>query len=409
MSSAQRGHGPLDGVTVVDLSRVLAGPWATQVLADLGAEVIKIERPGAGDDTRSWGPPFAERADGGRGDAAYFFCANRNKRSVTVDIAVPEGAALVRQLAAQADVVVENFKVGALKRYGLDYRTLSNLNARLVYCSITGFGQTGPYSGRAGYDYMIQAMGGLMSVTGAEDGPPMRAGVAVADLFSGMYAASGVLAALYHAARTGQGQAVDISLFEAQAAMLANQAANYFVSGETPRRTGSGHPNLAPYQPFETADGAVVLAVGNDGQFRAVCFALGRLELANDPRFRTNADRVARRGELEALIAPLIAAWPTEAWIRAMEAAGVPCGPINTIDQVFADPQARARNLVVSQRRSDLKDEVRTVASPLRLSRTPARAAAPPPALGADTDRVLGERLGLAPARLAALRRAGVI
>jgi len=409
MSLAQDAKGPLDGVTVVDLSRVLAGPWATQVLADLGAEVIKIERPGAGDDTRSWGPPFAERADGGRGDAAYFFCANRGKRSVTVDIADPEGAALVRELAAKADVVVENFKVGALRRFGLDYGTLSNVNPKLVYCSITGFGQNGPYAGRAGYDYMIQAMGGLMSITGDPDGPPMRSGVAVADLFTGMYAAAGVLAALYHAARTGQGQQLDISLFEAQAAMLANQAANYFVSGETPVRTGSGHPNLAPYQPFRTADGAVVLAVGNDNQFRAVCFALGALDLSSDARFRTNADRVERRKELAALLEPLIAAWPTEAWIRAMEAAGVPCGPINAIDQVFADPQAKARGLVVSQRRPDLKDEVRTVASPLRLSRTPARAVSPPPALGADTDQVLKEKLGCSPERVRALRGKGVI
>jgi len=409
MSLAQGAKGPLDGVTVLDLSRVLAGPWATQVLADLGAEVIKIERPGAGDDTRAWGPPFAEAADGGRGEAAYFFCANRGKRSVTVDIADPEGAALVRGLAAQADVVVENFKVGGLKKYGLDYEALAALNPRLVYCSITGFGQDGPYAGRAGYDYMIQAMGGLMSITGEPDGPPMRAGVAVADLFSGMYAASGVLAALYHAARTGEGQRLDIALFEAQAAMLANQASNWFVSGEVPGRTGAGHPNLAPYQPFATADGQVVIAVGNDGQFRALCAALGAPELGTDPRFGANADRVRRRAELAARLQPLVAALSSADCLQRLEAAGVPCGPINTVDQVFRDPQARARGLVVSHRRPDLKDEVRTVASPLRLSRTPARPAGPPPALGADTEEVLGRRLGCSPERIGALRRKGVI
>lgn len=302
MADAGTRDGPLAGVLVLDLSRVLAGPWATQVLADLGAEVIKIERPGAGDDTRQWGPPFTVKADGSPGDAAYFLAANRGKRSVTVDIGHPEGAAIVRALAAKADIVVENFKVGGLAKYGLDYASLSAANPRLVYCSITGFGQTGPAAGRAGYDYMIQAMGGLMSVTGQADGTPgaepMKVGVAVADLFAGMYAANAILAALLHARGAGQGQAIDIALFEVQAAMLANQASNWFVSGEVPVRLGNAHPNLAPYQPFPTLDGAVVIAVGNDSQFRALCLALGDPALAEDADFRSNAQRVARRAEL---------------------------------------------------------------------------------------------------------------
>ncbi|HEX4095467.1 MAG TPA: CoA transferase, partial [Caulobacteraceae bacterium] len=290
--------GPLGGVRVLDLSRVLAGPWATQALADLGAEVIKIERPGSGDDTRHWGPPFAAAADGRQGDAAYFFAANRGKRSVTVDIARSEGAELVRALAAKADVLVENFKVGGLEKYGLDYPSLAAANPRLVYCSITGFGQSGPDAGRAGYDYMIQAVGGLMSITGESGRPPVKVGVAVADLFAGLYASNAILAALLHARATGEGQHIDIALFEAQAAMLANQASNWFISGEVPGPMGGAHPNLAPYQPLPTSDGALVIAVGNDGQFQALCRALGAAELAADARFRTNALRVEHRGEL---------------------------------------------------------------------------------------------------------------
>ena len=401
--------GPLAGVMVLDLSRVLAGPWATQALADLGAEVIKIERPSAGDDTRHWGPPFATATDGGQGDAAYFFSANRGKRSVTVDIARPEGAALVRALAAKADVLVENFKVGGLKKYGLDFASLAAANPRLVYCSITGFGQTGPDAGRAGYDYMIQAMGGLMSITGEEGRPPVKVGVAVADLFAGLYASNAILAALLHARAVGEGQHIDIALFEAQAAMLANQAANWFVSGEVPRRLGAAHPNLAPYQPLPTLDGALVVAVGNDSQFRALCRALAAPELGEDPRFRTNALRVGHRAELTSALEALTAARPTHAWIETLEAAGVPCGPINTIEQVFAEPQARARGLVVEQTRGDLEAKVQSVASPMRLSATPVSYRTPPPALGQDTEAVLGAQLGLSPERIAELKALGVI
>jgi crotonobetainyl-CoA:carnitine CoA-transferase CaiB-like acyl-CoA transferase len=409
MDSEKRASGPLAGVTVLDLSRVLAGPWATQALADLGAEVIKVERPGAGDDTRHWGPPFATGEDGAASDAAYFFCANRNKRSVSIDIARPEGAELVRRLAAKADVLVENFKVGGLEKYGLDFESLRELNPRLVYCSITGFGQTGPYAGRAGYDYMIQAMGGLMSITGEADGEPMKAGVAVVDLFAGLYASNAILAALLHARATGEGQQIDIALFEVQAAMLANQASNWFVSGEVPRRLGNAHPNLAPYQPLPTADGALVVAVGNDGQFRALCGALGERALGEDARFATNALRVEHRGELTERLRRLTTARTTAEWIEVLEGAGVPCGPVNTVEEVFAEPQGLARGLVVEQTRADLDAPVRTVASPMRLSATPASYRTPPPSLGADTEAVLSEQLQLPEARVLELKRKKVI
>jgi crotonobetainyl-CoA:carnitine CoA-transferase CaiB-like acyl-CoA transferase len=405
--------GPLCGVFVLDLSRVLAGPWATQVLADLGAEVVKVERPGAGDDTRAWGPPFTRTAEGERSDAAYFFSANRNKQSLAVDMGKAEGAELLRRLAARADVVVENFKTGGLKKYGLDYDALAALNPRLVYCSITGFGQTGPYAGRAGYDYMIQAMGGLMSITGQADGQPgaepMKVGVAVADLFTGLYASNAILAALLHARASGEGQHIDMALFEAQASMLANQASNWFVSGKAPKRMGNAHPNLAPYQPFPTADGAIVIAVGNDGQFRALARSLEREELADDPRFLTNALRVEHRAELAPLISALTQGRTTDDWMAALEAAGVPCGPINTVDRVFEEPQAKARGLVVEQSRADLDAPVRTVASPMRLSKTPVAYRCAPPALGADSRAVLAARLGLDEAELDRLAHEGVI
>ncbi len=386
-------QGPLAGVRVLDLSRVLAGPWATQTLADLGAEVIKIERPGAGDDTRHWGPPFTATTDGSKGDAAYFLCANRGKKSVALDIASPEGAEAVRKLAATCDVVVENFKTGGLKKYGLDHAALSAVNPKLVYCSITGFGQDGPDAHRAGYDYMIQAMGGLMSITGQPDGAPgaepMKVGVAVVDLFTGLYASNAILAALWHARATGEGQHVDIALFDVQAAMLANQATNWFVSGKAPTRMGNAHPNLAPYQPFPCSDGMVVIAVGNDGQFRALAKALGVEPMGADPRFATNALRVQHRAELSPALSALTAGFTMKGLMAALEAAGVPCGPVNTIDQVFEEPQALHRGLTVEQSRPDLATPIRTVASPIRLSKTPVRYDAPPPKLGQDTDDVL--------------------
>lgn len=386
--------GPLSGVRVLDLSRVLAGPWATQMLADLGAEVIKIEKPGVGDDTRHWGPPFTTRADGSKGDAAYFLCANRGKKSVELDLATPEGAAVVRELAKTCDVVVENFKTGGLRKYGLDHASLTAINPRLVYCSITGFGQDGPDAHRAGYDYMIQAMGGLMSITGQPEGAPgaepMKVGVAVVDLFTGLYASNAIMAALLHARATGEGQSIDIALFDVQAAMLANQATNFFVSGQAPTRMGNAHPNLAPYQPFPCTDGMVVIAVGNDGQFRALCGALGVPALGTDPRFATNALRIEHRATMTAELSARTAPLSMKTLMAALEAAGVPCGPVNTVDQVFDEPQAIHRGLIVEQTRADLSGPVRTVASPIRMSRTPVGSDRAPPALGQDTDDVLG-------------------
>lgn len=387
-------HGPLSGVRVLDLSRVLAGPWATQMLADLGAEVIKIERPGVGDDTRAWGPPFTTKTDGAKGDAAYFLCANRGKKSVELDLATPEGAEIVRELSKTCDVVVENFKTGGLKKYGLDHAALSAINPKLVYCSITGFGQDGPDAHRAGYDYMIQAMGGLMSITGQPDGAagaePMKVGVAVVDLFTGLYASNAIMAALLHARATGQGQHIDIALFDVQAAMLANQATNFFVSGKAPTRMGNAHPNLAPYQPFPCTDGMVVIAVGNDGQFRALAAALGAPGLGADPRFLTNALRIEHRAVMTAELSALTAGLTMHGLMVKLEAAGVPCGPVNTVDQVFDEPQAKHRGLEVTQARADLSGPVRTVASPIRMSVTPVAYDRPPPALGQDTDEVLG-------------------
>ena len=413
MTESPTPTGPLAGVVVLDLSRVLAGPWSTQVLADLGADVIKVERPGAGDDTRAWGPPFTTDLEGKPSDAAYYFAANRNKRSITVDMAKPEGNALLRELAARADVVVENFKTGGLAKYHLDYASLKAVNPRLVYCSITGFGHDGPHAHSAGYDYMIQAMGGLMSITGQAEGhpggEPMKVGVAVADLFTGMYASSAILAALLHARATGQGQAIDMALFDVQAAMLANIATNYFVSGAVPARMGNAHPNLVPYQPFPTADGAIVIAVGNDGQFHALTRVLGDAGLADDPRFVGNANRVRNRVELVPLLTAHTVTRTTREWMDLLEPAGVPCGPINTVDKVFEEPQAKFRGLVVEQTRADLSAPVKTVASPFRLSETPVTYRRAPPALGADTDAVLAEMLGLDAAALAALRGKGAI
>ncbi|HET9976340.1 MAG TPA: CaiB/BaiF CoA-transferase family protein [Burkholderiaceae bacterium] len=405
-------RGALDGVRVLDLSRVLAGPWCTQTLADLGADVIKVERPGSGDDTRSWGPPFLPGRDGrDTHEAAYYLGANRNKRSITVDIARPEGQALIRRLAARADVFVENFKVGDMARYGLDAAALRALNPRLVYCSITGFGQTGPYRDRAGYDYAVQGLGGLMSVTGERDdlpgGGPQKVGVAVADLFTGMYATVAILAALRHRDRTGEGQVIDMALLDAQVAMLANLGANYLVTGRAPRRAGNAHQNIVPYQVFEVADGHLILAVGNDGQFRKFCEIAECADLARDPRFARNADRVRHREVLVPLLAERMRTRTRAQWLAALEAAKVPCGPINDLDEVFADPQVRARGMAVPVTHP-LNDDLRLVASPMKLSATPPALRHAPPLLGQHTDQVLAEA-GFDDGEIAALRDRGVI
>ncbi len=397
----------LEGVRVLDLSRVLAGPWATQILGDFGAEIIKVEKPGVGDDTRGWGPPFLARAEGGHGDAAYYLAANRNKRSVTIDFAKPEGADLVRRLVPKCHILVENFKTGGLRKYGLDYDAVAKLNPAIVYCSITGFGHTGPYAKRPGYDYIIQGMGGLMSLTGEPDGEPMKSAVAVADLFTGMYALSAILAALRHAERTGVGQHIDASLLDSQIATLANLGASYLVSGEKPVRLGNQHASIAPYQVLATKDGHIILAVGNDGQFRDFCTACGEA-LADDPRFATNEARVIHRADLTAALKPIMEKRTTAEWVAALEAAEVPCGPINTLDQVYADPHVIARGAVESVTRAD-GARVRLAANPLRMSATPPRTTRAPPLLGQDTDSVLSELLGADAAQCAAWRAAKIV
>ena len=412
----------LAGVRVLDLSRVLAGPWSTQVLADLGAEVVKVEKPAkdgapGGDDTRGWGPPFLRDRDGhDTADAAYYLGTNRNKRSVTIDIATAEGAELVRRLADRADVLIENFKVGDLARHGLDAASLLARNPRLVYCSITGFGQTGPYRGRAGYDYAIQGMGGLMSVTGpsraeiADDAPgggPQKVGVAVADLFTGMYATVAILAALRHRDRTGQGQAIDMALLDTQVAMLANLGAGFLASGVAPQRAGNAHQNIVPYQVFEVADGHLILAVGNDGQFARLCAIAGCNELATDPRFARNAGRVRNRAVLVPLLAAKLKTRTRAEWLTDLEAAKVPAGPINDLAEVFADPHVQHRGMAV-ELPHPAAGTVRLVASPIKLGATPVRYRRAPPLLGADTEAVLAE-LGLDAEAIAALRRSGAI
>jgi crotonobetainyl-CoA:carnitine CoA-transferase CaiB-like acyl-CoA transferase len=398
--------GPLTGIKVLDLSRVLAGPWATQILADLGAEVIKIEKPGEGDETRTWGPPYLER-DGAR-EAAYFLAANRGKKSVCIDIAKPEGARLIADLAVQADVLIENFKVGGLQRYGLDFATLSVLNPRLVYCSITGYGQDGPYAEKPGYDFVIQAMGGMMSLTGAADGEPMKAGVAITDLMTGLYAANAIQAALHHRHQTGRGQHIDLALMDVQIAMLANQALNYFVTGRNPGRWGNAHPNIVPYQAFAAQDGDLVVAVGNDGQFTRLCQAIGAGDLVTDPRFTRNADRVKNRAALVTRLQAVFAEEPVTHWIDRLDAAGVPVGGVNGLDQVFADPQVVSRGLRIDLPHATL-GTAPGVASPIRLSDADVGATSAPPALGADTRQVLSDRLGLDDGRLRQLADDGVI
>ncbi|HLV28452.1 MAG TPA: CaiB/BaiF CoA-transferase family protein [Burkholderiaceae bacterium] len=389
----------LAGVRVLDLTRVLAGPWCTQNLADLGAEVIKIERPGAGDDTRGWGPPYMKDAEGkDTSEAAYYVSANRNKKSVTLDIATEKGAETVRALARQCDVFVENFKVGGLRKYGLDYDSIKAINPSIVYCSITGFGQTGPYSSRPGYDFMIQGMGGLMSITGERDdlpgGGPQKAGVAVADLMTGMYSTVAILAALYERKTSGKGQHIDMALLDCQVAMLANQNMNYLASGVSPQRAGNAHQNLVPYQVFAAADGHLIVAVGNDTQFKAYCGVIGRPELAEDSRFTKNSGRVVNRETLIPLLAEAMKQRPRDTWLQELEAVGVPAGPINTLEQVHQDPHVLARGLRLDLPHSSA-GTIPSVASPLRLSETPVEYRHAAPLLGEHTDAVLKEYLNL--------------
>ena len=415
----------LDGIRILDLSRVLAGPWCTQTLADLGADVIKIERPGAGDDTRSWGPPFLKDSEGkDTPEAAYYLGTNRNKRSLTCDISKPEGQALIRELVMHCDVFIENFKVGDMARYGLDYNSLKSLHPRLVYCSVTGFGQTGPYSDRAGYDYAVQGIGGLMSVTGERDdlgGGPQKVGVAVADLFTGMFAAVGILAALRHAEKTGEGQYVDMALLDTQVAMLANLGANYLVSGKTPGRAGNAHQNIVPYQVFEVKPSSdlvasigpnardhLILAVGNDGQYAKFCDVAGHPELATDLRFAKNTDRVKNRQVLVPLLEEIMLKRTKADWLSALEAAKVPCGAINNLSEVFADPHVAARQMVSTWQHPNQKD-LKLVASPLKLSLTPVRKDHVPPQLGQHTEVLLKEVLRYTDAQIAALRNQDII
>jgi crotonobetainyl-CoA:carnitine CoA-transferase CaiB-like acyl-CoA transferase len=381
---------PLSGIRVIELARVLAGPWAGQMLADMGADVIKVENPVGGDDTRAWGPPFVEGAKGENLSAAYYHSTNRGKRSITVDLKSKDGQETVHRLVKSADVVIENFKVGGLEKYGLDYESLARDNPKIVYCSITGFGQTGPYAGFAGYDYIVQGMSGFMSITGEPDGHPMKAGVAIADIFTGIYAVTAIQAALIHVMKTGQGQQIDMALLDVQAGVLGNQNMNYLVSGKAPQRLGNNHPNISPYEVFATADGHLILAVGNDGQFQRLCTLLGIPEAPADPRFATNAARVAHRGDVHALLAGRMQDWSKAKLLAACEANAVPAGPINSIADMFDDPQVKARGL-----RIDLSDAdgnlIPGVRTPTVFSETPLVYDRPSPRLGEHTDDILAE------------------
>jgi formyl-CoA transferase len=404
---------PLSDVRVLDLTRILAGPWATQNLADLGAEVIKVERPGRGDDTRSWGPPWLKDAAGNdTREAAYFLSVNRGKKSITLDIAKPAGQALLRELAAKSDVVVENYKVGDLARYGLAYEDLKRVNPRIVYCSVTGFGQDGPYAPRPGYDFIFQGMGGLMSITGERDalpgGGPQKVGIAVTDVLTGMYASLAVVSALRHRDATGTGQYIDMALFDAIVAFGANQILNFWTSGDIPQRYGNAHANIVPYEVFPSADGHIIVAVGNDSQFASFCKVAGREELVDDPRFRTNPDRVRNRTTLVPIVQEIVHGHPSRWWIERLEEAGVPCGPINNMCEVFEDPHVQHRRMRVDIPHP-LGVDVPTVASPMRFSETPVSYDRPPPMLGEHTDEVLREVLGYGEERISALRLERVI
>lgn len=399
---------PLQGIRVLDLSRILAGPWCSQQLADMGAEVIKIEKPNEGDDTRRWGPPWLENST----EAAYYLCANRGKQSVTIDMAQPEGQALLHELVKHCDVVVENFKVGGLKKYQLDYASLKAIKPDLIYCSITGFGQNGPYAQRAGYDFMIQGMGGLMSLTGLPDselgGEPVKVGVAFADIFTGLYAANAILAALFQRQHSGSGTHIDLALLDVQVGVLANQALNYLTSGQVPQRLGNAHPNIVPYQTFATADGHLILAVGNDAQFQRFCTTAGCAEFAQDKRFLTNAQRVEHRQMLVTLLIPILKQHTTDHWLAALEKVGVPCGPINTLDRVFADPQVQHRQLAIQLPHPEA-GSVKLVGNPIRFDDEALNAETAPPLLGQHTQQILNDLLGLDREQQNTLKSKGVI
>ena len=404
--------GPLTGYKVLDMSRILAGPWAGQMLADLGAEVIKIERPKAGDDTRHWGPPYLKDKQGNNTqDAAYFFCANRGKQSVTVDITQPEGQEIIRQLAGQCDVLIENYKVGGLAKYGLDHVSLRQLNPQLVYCSITGFGQTGPYAERPGYDFLIQGMAGLMSLTGEPDeqgGSPVKVGVAVTDLLTGLYAANAIQGALLERHQSGLGQYIDLALLDVQAAALANQASNYLIGGEIPQRLGNAHPNIVPYQAFATADGHIILAVGNQAQFERLCNVLEQPDWLKDKRYSSNSARVDNRQTLCAEISQLLLQRNSQDWLSLFEQQQIPCGPINNLEQVFSHAQLQARNMLVNIK-EPRSGEIQLPANPINYSRTPIHYSSPPPQLGNDTESILNHYLEYSAIDIAELRKKTII
>ncbi|MGX5665136.1 CaiB/BaiF CoA transferase family protein [Rhizobium daejeonense] len=390
MTDAPSRKPPLSGIRVIELARVLAGPWAGQMLADMGADVIKVENPEGGDDTRAWGPPFVEGAGGENLSAAYYHSTNRNKRSIGVDFRSPEGQKIVQRLVATADVVIENFKVGGLKKYGLDYESLKAINPKLVYCSITGFGQNGPYAEFAGYDYIVQGMSGFMSITGEPDGQPMKAGVAIADIFTGIYAVTAIQSALIHAMKTGEGQMIDMALLDVMSAVLANQNMNYLISGKSPVRLGNAHPNISPYEVVPTADGHLILAVGNDGQFKRLCTILGIGEVADDERFATNKARVAHKADVRRIISTETAKWAKRDLLTACESNAVPAGPINSIAEMFDDPQVKARGLKIDLTDAD-GNTIPSVRTPIVLSETPLRYERPSPRVGEHRDEILAE------------------
>ena len=402
---------PLAGLRVFDLTRILAGPTCTQLLGDLGAEVVKIERPGQGDDTRKWGPPYVQDKDGNDTDtSAYYLSSNRNKRSVTLDIASAEGQRLARELIRESDIVVENFKAGGLKKYGLAYDDVKEIAPHIIFCSITGFGQTGPYASRAGYDYLAQGMGGIMSLTGEPDGEPMKVGIGIADIMCGMYASSAILAALHHRHKTGEGQHIDLALLDTQVSWLTYEGLNYLTSGELPKRRGNEHPNIVPYKTMPASDGYFILAVGNDSQFAKFCDEAGRPELAEDDRFATNAARVRNREALYPMLDAITAERPLQDWVDALNARGVPSGPVNTLDRVFADPQVQHREMQIQMDYPEAATgKIDLIGNPIGFSRTPVSYRQPPPKMGAHTDAVLSEALGLSAEELSALRERGVI